>query len=258
MSLTNAAVSQDYDWVGAETVAVYSFPTVALGTYNRTAASNRFGTPAELQDTVQEMTVTQDKAFTFVVDKGNEIQSAGARNANKALSRQVDEVIIPTVDTYRIATMATAAVAAGGVTAATVITAANAYTSLLKVTEYFGDNKVPMNGRIVFCKNSYYNFLKQDNSFIKASEIAQGMLIKGQIGEVDGFKIVPVPSTYLPAATEFVACHKSVTVAPEVLRTLRILKEAQGFDGSVVEGRVIYDAFVLTAKNKGVYVHKNA
>lgn len=257
MSLTNAGVNQDYEWKGVQTVAVYSFPTVALTNYDRTAASNRFGAPAELQDTVQEMTVSQDKAFTFVVDKGNEIQSGGARNANKALSREVDEVIIPTVDTYRLSVMATAAIAAGG-TATAAITAANAYSEFLKATEYFGDNKVPMTNRIAWVKPSFYKFLKLDPSFIKNSDLGQKILIKGQVGEVDGIKIVMVPSSYLPAATEFIVAHKSVTTAPEVLRTMRILHNAQGFDGAVVEGRIIYDAFVQTTKDKGLYVHKNA
>jgi N4-gp56 family major capsid protein len=257
LSLTDAGVNQDYEWKGEQTVAIYSFPTVALGNYDRTAAANRFGTPAELQDTVQEMTVSQDKAFTFVVDKGNSIQSGGARNANKAMSRQVDEVIIPAVDTYRLATMATAAVAAGG-TAVAVITASNAYSEFLKVTEYFGDNKVPMTNRIAWVKPSFYKFLKLDPSFIKNSDLGQQILIKGQVGEVDGIKIVMTPTSYFPAATEFIVAHKSVVTAPEVLRTMRILNDAQGYDGAVVEGRIIYDAFVQTSKNKGVYVAKNA
>lgn len=257
LSLTDAGVNQDYEWTGAQTVAVYSFPTVALSNYDRTAAANRFGTPAELQDTVQEMTITQDKGFTFVVDKGNEIQSGGARNANKAMSRQVDEVIIPTIDTYRLGVMSAAAIANSG-TATAVITASNAYSSLLEATEYFGDNKVPMTNRIVWVKPSFYNFLKQDNSFIKSSDIAQNLLVKGQVGEVDGMKIVLTPTSYFPAATEFIAAHKSVVTAPEVLRTMRILNDAQGYDGAVVEGRIIYDAFAQASKVKGLYVHKNA
>jgi N4-gp56 family major capsid protein len=256
-SLTDVAINKDYDWAGAQTVAIYSFPTVALGNYDKTAASNRFGTPAELQDTVQEFTVSQDKGFTFVVDAGNEVQSAGARNANKALSRQVDEVIIPAVDIYRIAAMAAGAVAASG-TATAVITSSNAYSSLLAATSYFGDNKVPTTNRFAFVKPSFYSLLKQDSSFVKNSDLGQGMLVNGQVGEVDGIKIIMVPTSYLPANTEFVAAHKSVVCAPEVLRTLRILSNQQGFDGQIVEGRIIYDAFVDASRNKGLYTHKNA
>lgn len=255
MSLTESAVNKDYDWVGVQTVKVYSFPTVAMNDYARTG-TNRYGVPTELQDTVQEMTLTKDRSFSFTVDKGNELQSAGARNANKALSRQIDEVVLPEIDIYRLSVMATAATTAGG-TATAAITASNAYSSLLDATEYFGDNKVPQGGRIAFVKPSYYNFLKLDNSFIKASEIAQNMLIRGQVGEVDGIRIVMVPTSYLPANTEFIAAHRSVITAPEQLRELKIHTNPPGINGQLVEGRVIYDAFAQSQKTKGLYVHKN-
>lgn len=256
-SLTDAAINKNYNFIGAATVVVQSFPTTPLVNYDRTAAANRFGTPAELQDTIQEFTVTQDKAFTFVVDSGNEVQSAGTRNANKALSRQVDEVIIPYVDTYRLAVMGTAAVAAGG-TATAAVTTANAYSKLLAATAYFGNNDVPVTNRIAFVSYDFYNLLKQDTSFMKNSDLAQGLIINGQVGEVDGMKIVPVPSTRLPANTAFIAVHKDVVCSPEQLRTLRILKDQQGIDGAIVEGRIVFDAFVDASRNKGVYIHKIA
>jgi hypothetical protein len=31
-----------------------------------------------------------------------------------------------------------------------------------------------------------------------------------------------------------------------------------GVDGDVVEGRIIYDSFVLDTKAKGIFVHKSA
>jgi aspartate/methionine/tyrosine aminotransferase len=113
-----------------------------------------------------------------------------------------DEVIVPEIDVYRLASMAAAATTAGNVSAATVISASNAYSSILKATESQAEKKAPLQGRVAFVKPSFYNFLKLDSSFVKASEIAQNMLIKGQVGEVDGIKIVMVPSTYLPANTE--------------------------------------------------------
>ena len=42
--LTEGAVNQDYEWIGVETVNVYSVPTVAMGNY-ATSGSNRYGTP---------------------------------------------------------------------------------------------------------------------------------------------------------------------------------------------------------------------
>ena len=77
-SLTNAAISNDYDFVGVNAVNVYSIPTVALGDYTMSGTS-RYGTATELNDTVQTLTLTQDKAFTFTLDKRNQEDSANAR-----------------------------------------------------------------------------------------------------------------------------------------------------------------------------------
>ena len=91
---TTPAVNQDYDFVGVKTVHVYSIPTVAMGDYTR-AGLSRYGTPTELQDATQELTLTQDRAFTFTIDKGNNEDQVFVKNAGVALSRQIDEVVIP-------------------------------------------------------------------------------------------------------------------------------------------------------------------
>lgn len=93
-TVTNIAFNQDYDWVGVKTVHVYSVETSAMNDYVRTGA-NRYGTPAELQDTTQELALTQDRSFTFTIDRGNDIDQMNVKGAAKALRRQLDEVAIP-------------------------------------------------------------------------------------------------------------------------------------------------------------------
>jgi N4-gp56 family major capsid protein len=256
-SLTDAAVNNSYDWEGVKTVTVYDIPTVAMGDYARTG-SNRYGTPAELDNNKTDYTLTRDRSFTFTIDRGNYQDTQMTQEAGKALARQIKEVIVPEVDTYRLAAMAAAAVTAGNVSAATVITASNAYSSLLKATEKQADLKAPLTGRIAYVKPSFFNFLKQDNGFIKPSELAQNMLIKGQVGEVDGVKIVMVPSIYLPANTEFIVTNPIATVAPKKLEDYKTHDNPPGINGWLVEGRMIYDAFVLKNKVNAIYVHKNA
>jgi N4-gp56 family major capsid protein len=256
-SLTDAAINNSYDWEGVKTVTVYDIPTVAMGDYARTG-SNRYGTPAELDNNKTDYTLTRDRSFTFTIDRGNYQDTQMTQEAGKALARQIKEVIVPEVDTYRLAAMAASAVTAGNVSAATVITASNAYSSLLKATEKQADLKAPLTGRIAYVKPSFFNFLKQDNSFIKPSELAQNMLINGQVGEVDGIKIVMVPSIYLPANTEFIVTNPIATVAPKKLEDYKTHDNPPGINGWLVEGRMIYDAFVLKNKVNAIYVHKNA
>jgi N4-gp56 family major capsid protein len=256
-SLTEAAVNQSYDWEGVKTISVYSIPTVAMGNYSRTGLA-RYGTAAELDNTKTDYTLTRDRSFTFAIDRGNWQETQMVQEAGKALSRQLNEVVIPEVDVYRLAAMSAAATTAGNVSAATVITNANAYSSLLKATEKQADLKAPLSGRIAFVKPSFYNFLKQDSSFVRSTEIGQQMLINGQVGQVDDIKIVMVPSSYLPANTEFIVTNPIATVAPKKLEDYKTHDNPPGINGWLVEGRTIYDAFVLTNKVNAIYVHKNA
>ena len=83
-SLATGFTNRDYDWDGIKTLHVYSIPTVALNNYNRTLGANRYGTPAELQDDEQSLTVTQDKSFTFIIDKGNKMDQMNVKDAGKA------------------------------------------------------------------------------------------------------------------------------------------------------------------------------
>jgi len=255
-SMTEAAVNQSYEWSGVDTVTVYDIPTVAMADYVRTGV-NRYGTPAELQNNKTTYTLSKDRGFTFTIDKGNAEETVGAMDAGKALARQQDEIIVPELDAYRLAAMVTAAIANGGSPTAAVLTASTAYASFLAMSEYFSNNKVPLANLVAFVSPAFYTLIKLDNNFIKASELAQGMLINGQIGEVDGVKIVRIPSIYLPANVDFVGCHPSATVAPKKLEDYKIHDNPPGVSGSLVEGRIIYDAFVLTSKKKAVYAHKN-
>lgn len=93
-SLTNVAVNKDYDWVGVNSINVYSIPTVAMNDYTA-SGTGRYGTPAELQNTIQTMTVTKDRSFTFTIDRKNYQDTQMVMEAGKALARQIDEVIVP-------------------------------------------------------------------------------------------------------------------------------------------------------------------
>ena len=252
-ALTNQAVNNDYDFVDVNVVHVYSVPTVELGDYTP-SGSNRYGTPDELQNSVQTLTLTQDKAFTFTIDKKSEDDTAGAMEAGRALRRQVDEVIIPHVDKYRLNVMVTKA----GKTATGSITKSNAYDAFLDGTNAMRDAGVPETGRLCYCSPAFYKAIKQDTSFIKASDVAQNMLITGSVGMVDGTNLIPLPTSYLPSGVDFVMTHKVATVAPIKLETYKIHDNPPGINGKLVEGRIRFDAFVLDSKKDAIYVHKNA
>jgi N4-gp56 family major capsid protein len=256
-SLTEQSVHTDFSWEGVNAINVYSIATAAMANYTR-SGSARYGTAAELDDTVANYLLTRDRSFTFTIDRGNHIDSQMVRESGKALARQLNEVVTPEIDIYRLTKYAAAATANSGDSAAVVITASNAYSSFLDGGVYLDNNKVPRTGRVAYVRPSFYKFIKLDPSFMKSSEIAQQKLINGQVGEVDGVAIVMVPDSYLPANREFILVHKSAMVAPKKLQDYKTHDNPPGINGWLVEGRIYYDAFVLDSRKKAVYAHKNA
>ena len=131
------AVNNEFSFVGVKTVKIYSLPTVAMGDYTR-SGSNRYGSPTELQDSVQEMTLSRDRAFTFTIDRGNKNETMMVRDAGRALNRQIREVVVPEIDTYAFDKIARNAFTAGH-TDATAATKSNAYSLLLAAQEHMGN-----------------------------------------------------------------------------------------------------------------------
>ena len=53
-------------------------------------------------------------------------------------------------------------------------------------------------------------------------------------------------------------CHSCATVAPAKLEDYKIHEDPPGISGSLVEGRIVYDAFVLENKAKAIYYQEVA
>ena len=250
------ALNNDYKFTGVKTVNVYSIPVVAMTDYQRSGA-NRYGTPDDLGTNVQALTITKDRAWTFIIDKGDKLQSQMVLDAGKAVSRQLREVVIPEYDKHVFRTLAKTATANGN-TATTAATKSNAYELFLAGQEKLGDANVPDAGRIAFCSYKFANLLKQDPSFMKYSNLSQEMVVKGIMGEVDGVKIVKVPASRLPEGCSFILTHPVAATAPKQLSEYKIHEDAPGISGWLCEGRFIYDAFVLNEKADAVYYHGTA
>lgn len=251
-AMSAGAVNQDYDFVGVKTVNVYSVPTAAMHDYTR-SGSNRYGTPEELENSVQELTMSQDRSFTFTIDRGNYSDTQMSNAAGMALQRQIREVVVPEIDKYRFAKIC----ANAGTTATGAITKTNAYDVFLDGTTALVDNSVPTAGAVAYVSSAFYKLIKLDPAFIKQGDLAQNIAIKGQVGEIDGIPLVVLPKSYLPAGVEFFVTNKIATTAPVKLSEYKIHDNPPGINGWLVEGRLYHDAFVIDNKKKAIYVHKS-
>ena len=247
------ALNNDYKFTGEKTVKVYSIPITPMNDYSR-SGSSRYGTPADLSRNVQSLTITKDRSFTFIIDKGDKIQSEMVSDAGKALSRQIREVVVPEFDTYVFKTLAASAIANGNY-ASSSVDKSTAYAAFLAGMEHMGNKNVPDRGRVAFCSYRFANLLMQDPAFIKYSDRSQDMVIKGILGEVDGCKIVKVPSSHLPQGACFIITHQIAATGPKQLEEYKIHDNPPGISGWLVEGRFIYDCFVLNEKADAIYYH---
>lgn len=244
------------DFNGKNSVTIYNVDTVAENDYQRNG-DNRFGALVELGTGTQTFVLSQDKAFTFTVDRGNLEDSMMAQEVAKAVKRQVREVSVPTVDIYTLATASAYAVAnTQGATAAT--TNSNAYQQLIAQKAAMVDALVDPDNIHVYMDSTRYNLLRRDAEFKVASEAAYRDVKTGRVTEVDGMKLHIVPTSYMPTNVGFLFIADNVLVRPVKFDMVRTLDDVQGIDGWVAEGRRYYDVFIPTNKGTAIRYHKVA
>ena len=251
-SLTDRAVNKDYDFTGVNKVNVYSVPAVPLNDYDMTAESNRYGKPVELSNDVQELTLTQDKSFTFSIDRRNNTDTQAQIAAASALARQLREVITPTVDKYRLSKLVENAPEANIKEES--ITNDTAYSAFLDGSMNLFDSHVPSEGRVSFVCPAFYKAIKLDTHFTASGDKAQELAINGVVGIIDKTAIVVVPTDYLPSGVNFIITHPSAMTSPVKIADYKTHENPQGINGWLVEGRIYYDAFVLKNKKAAIYV----
>ena len=259
-SRTDAYAGHDYDFTGVKTIKIYSVNTVEMVDYTRSGTS-RFGELTELGDTLQEMTLTKDRAFTFSIDEGNKGEQFNIKQANSALKRQIDEVMTPEIDKYRLNAWATGKGLSEGfevLEGSASLTKSNILEEIFNAGAQMSDANVPEEGRTLFIKMTDFVKFKLADQVMGADSMAGGIIKNGYKGNIDSMAVVTVPSSHMPAGVNFIIKHKGATVDPVTLKNMRVHKHPMGVDGDVVEGRIIYDSFVLDTKAKGIFVHKSA
>lgn len=252
--------NDDFDWVGAHAVKVYKVSTSSMNDYDRDGTNvseggsmhgtSRYGAIASLNATTEEFTLTKDRSFTFAIDKMDTDETAQQLAGATALARQQREVVIPEVDSYVYSTMATSA---GNKPTAKALTADNIYDEIIAGSEALDDAEVPETQRVIVVSPATYRLIKKSADITLETEIGQEQRSKGVIGMIDGMEVVRVPSKRLPENFGFMLAHPSATVAPVKLEDYKVHNDPPGISGDLVEGRIVYGAFVLDNKKNAIY-----
>ncbi len=246
--------NNEFSWSGAHTIVVYKVGTSAMNDYNRNPVEgftgSRYGTIKDLDATTEEFTLKKDRSFTFAIDKLDEDETAQQLAAASALARQQREVVIPEVDAYVFGVMAEGA---GNKPEAIELTEENIYTEIVNANNTLDNAEVPETGRQLVVTPDVYILMKKSKDIIMETDISAEMRLRGVVGMVDGAQVIKVPKTRLPENFGFMLAHPVATVAPTKLEDYKIHQDPPGISGSLVEGRIVYDAFVLDNKKNAIY-----
>ena len=237
----------DYDFTGVATLNVFSPETVPLTDYD---PDEGYGNPKRMGNTVQEMTVTQDKKFTLIIDKKDKLSTNGTMEAGSRLKQQLNEQVVPTQDKYALAQFVKHAGKIVGVAAPTTDKAV--YKMLLAARGVMNNSLVPNDGRYCFIGSTYAGNLIDSGVVVANPQIAGKSYTKGDIGKVLGFKVIEIPDNYLPEGCYMLCVHRNSILNPHKIQDASVMK-SEMYNGDRMNGRFLYDAFVMGKKAVGVY-----
>lgn len=243
--------NNNFEWSGAHTVKVYKVSTSSMNDYNRNDVNtgSRYGEVEQLSATTEEFMLKKDRSFTFEIDKLDTDETVGQLQASSALARQLREVVVPEIDTYVYGVMCANA---GIKPTPVVLTKTNIYELIIKANTELDNAEVPETGRIIIVTPDVYLLMKQCKDIVMETNIGNEMVLKGVISNLDGCMVMKVPASRLPKGFGFMIAHNIATVAPTKLEDYKIHQDPPGISGSLVEGRLCYDAFVLENKTKAI------
>ena len=249
--------NNDFDFDGAGTVKIYKVSTADMNDYGRNGAADgnwsRYRKVADLDATTETMTLSKERSFTFVIDKLDENETARQLSGATALARQVRNVVVPEVDMHVYSKVA----AGAGTVLEVELTSTNIYDQILLASKTLDDELVPEEGRVLVVTPDVYRLMKLNNEIVMETEVGADMRKKGVISNLDGAAVVKVPAVRLPKDFSFMLTHPCAATAPTKLEDYNTHLNPPGINGTLVEGRIVYDAFVLENKKKAIYYVKN-
>jgi len=249
-SLVRGKLNNNYSFEGVRTVKITTPLTVPYNDYNRTLSANRYGTPEEMEDRIQELTMSQDKSFALIIDKGNQADQQGVKGGAKMLRLQIAEQGVPMIDRYIFGVLGENA---GSAVVGAALTEQNVVSIIADATARLDDYEVPSDSRTLWISAQAYKALRLSDQFIAVEALGKKSLSKGEVGEFDNMTVIKVPSKRFPDGMQFLIVHKAAATAPHKIHDAKLHTDPPGISGNLLEGRDYYDCFIFAPKAVGVY-----
>lgn len=251
-SLTTDLEATRIQWLAADTVKL---PKItfggALGSYSR--ATGHVANDITLAwETYQ---LTQDKGNKLLIDKMDDEEGIGTGVIAYA-NQYIRTIVTPAVDTYRFGKLVSGA---GTTVNSDTVAAGDVIDKLQLALQTFATNEVPTEGNIIFISPAVDTLLTTSTDLSRYIQVgAFGGNADLRVRQYNGNKIVVVPAGRLGATINFIVVNPSAVVGVVKHNPAKLWEEVPGYDGMQVDYRIYHDFFVLTNRNKGVYVSTTA
>ena len=242
----------DMEFSGVKTVHVTSLRTEALQDYDRNkevGTGSRYGKTKEVGNEVQTFTMTQDKSLSLSIDKGNNKETMDKAKVGKVMKAEREERIVPEVDRYRLTKWAKDAGIHKELAAAP--TKSTIVSQIMELHNEMLDAGVPDQLQLRIARG-YMPTLKLSTEWAGLDSLGGKTLPKGCIGEFDNMAVKPMSTKRMPAGVPFMITYKGSLISPMKINDFKGHVDPPGLSGDLLEFRMMYDAFVLGKKAKGV------
>ena len=243
----------DTEFSGVKTVHVKTVKSEPLQDYNRSkevGTGSRYGTTKEVGDHEVTYTMTQDKALSLSIDKGNNKENFNMIQAARVMKAERQERIVPTVDKYRLDKWAKEA--GIHVELAAAPTKSTILQMIMDAKSAMVDAGCPETGIQLRVARKFETTLKLSDEWVKLNDLGGKTLPKGTMGELDGMPTKFMTTGRMPENVPFMLIHKGSCISPMKINDYKGHVDPPGLSGDLLEFRLMYDAFVLAHKSAGV------
>lgn len=197
----------------------------------------------------ETFTLSQDISDHIFIDRMDEEESCAS--AGMLLGEYIRLTLQPTVDKYRYKTIVNNA---GNTVYGTTVSATNVFSLITDATEVLDDAGVPEFARVLIVTPKTYKFLKNSKDIILDEEVSKEERTEGVVAKIDGMPVIKVASSYLPEGVQFIVTIPSATKSPVKYSKLELRDAGNDGDGTFLNIRYYYDAFVLDNAKPCIYV----
>lgn len=232
---TPAVISNDAIYLQGRSFTVLKGDTTSLQDYNREAAN------AIDNVKIEEVSyfLDQEKFWGRYVDRLDKRDTEGNIDVEYVIGRQSAEVVAPYLDNMRFGK-----VVANHEAHITLSTAEDKeYDAVLDVSVALDEQGAPNGNRVLFVTPTFYKGIKKYVVGLPQGDNNQQVLGKGVMGELDGFIVTKVPSTFMQGV-QAIATVGEVLASPIQVDATQVIEKQAGRIGETVQQLLYTGAFV--------------